>query len=104
MFKLNIECTKDIDELHINFSDGSSVVTTVPTSKSKKQSDGTEQPKEQSKESKESVVHQKVQKQEAFLDTEADFGGISQEVVKPPQIEREEKGVNVAQELQNFDF
>lgn len=26
MFKLNIECTKDINELHINFADGSSTV------------------------------------------------------------------------------
>lgn len=32
MFKLNIECSKDIDELHINFSDGTSaVVDSKPT-------------------------------------------------------------------------
>jgi hypothetical protein len=27
MFKLHIECTKDIDSLSINFSDGTSIIT-----------------------------------------------------------------------------
>lgn len=33
MFKLSIECSKDIDELHINFSDGSSTVVEKPSNK-----------------------------------------------------------------------
>lgn len=34
MFKLNIECSKDIDELHINFSDGTSAVVENNSDKS----------------------------------------------------------------------
>ena len=100
MFKLNIECTKDIDELHINFSDGSSVVTTVP---SNDKQESKEKPK-QKQAKRTSNVSSKVQKQEAFLDLDADFGSVSQDVVKPPEIVREERPVKVAEELQNFDF
>jgi len=106
MFKLNIECTKDIDELHINFSDGSSVVTTggdnsnsnrnktreetsIKTTPKTNESDQTSRPKSRNGET---------------LDLNTDFGGVSNEVVKPPQIHREEKPVSVAEELQNFDF
>ena len=88
MFKLNVECTKDIDELHINFSDGSSAVSTnIGGNKIKSE-----------------VQPIKASGKEQFLDLDADFGGISQEVVSPPQIDREERGVKVAEELQNFDF
>jgi hypothetical protein len=96
MFKLNIECTKDIDELHINFSDGSSVVTTKPVSDSPKEPKKSEQ--------KTSQPRTPSSHQSQTLDLDADFGGISQEVIKPPEINREEREVKVAEELQNFDF
>lgn len=93
MFKLNIECTKDIDELHINFSDGTVTSVTNP------------------EKNVEEKVHTKVEQPTAapqqkgdFLDIDTDFGGVSQEVIRPPEISREDKPVKVADELQNFDF
>lgn len=44
MFELHITCTKDIDKLKIDFSDGTSVVTEKPKEQKK-----TEKPKEQKK-------------------------------------------------------
>lgn len=99
MFKLNIECTKDIDEIHINFSDGSSSVTTKPVSNGSKESNDTEQPREQIEKKRSPGSHK-----DQILDLDADFGGVSQEVIQPPQINLEEREVKVAQELQNFDF
>lgn len=90
MFKLNIECTKDIDELHINFSDGTSIVSTSGNSAQEK----IKKPKEQSRPAK----------QEQYLDVDAEFGGISQEVVEKPEIQQSSRPVKVAEELQNFDF
>lgn len=100
MFKLSIESSKDIDELHINFSDGSSVVTTSDgvTSSSK-----SKQPNKQPSKSKETKATPRP-KQEQTLDLDADFGNVSNEVVKPPEIHREERPISVAEELQNFDF
>lgn len=99
MFKLHIECTKDIDELHINFSDGSSVVTTNP---SKHDKGPVVKPEKEPKSSKPARTPGAYKDQ--ILDLDTDFGGVSQEVVKPPQINREDRGVKVADELQNFDF
>jgi hypothetical protein len=96
MFELSIKCTKDIDELHINFSDGSSVVTTKPVPDVP---DVPKEPKQESRPERTSSSHQS-----QTLDLDAEFGGISQEVIKPPQINREEREVKVAEELQNFDF
>lgn len=92
MFKLNIECTRDISELHINFADGTSVVTSVG-SKSKTQplenKQRTNQPKT-----------------EEFLDLDTDFGGDgrSTDVVRLPEINLPVRVANVAQELQNLDI
>lgn len=98
-FELSIKCTKDISELHINFSDGSSSVTTKPVSNGPKKSNDTEQPKEPL-EKKRSPGSYKDQ----ILDVDAEFGNVSQDVVALPEIERKDRGVKVADELQNFDF
>lgn len=102
MFKLNIECTKDIDELHINFSDGSTTVVSNASRDSEKCKSTKQQPEKQ-KEVVQQVKESKLTK-EQFLDTDTDFGDISQEVIKPPKIESSDRPVKVAEELQNFDF
>ena len=96
MFRLNIECSKDIDEIHINFSDGTSVV----------KSGGTEQGQNTRCEDRPGNQRntQESKRTDGFLDLDTEFGGVSQEVVRPPEITREEKPVKVADELQNFDF
>lgn len=97
MFRLNVECTKDIDELHINFSDGTSVVTNGSTNTIKDNDQHLEQESPQ-------ATARPSARQESFLDLDTDFGGVSQEVVEKPTIERRERPVKVAEELQNFDF
>ena len=95
MFKLNIESTKDINELHITFSDGSSVVSTVSNNNlvSSPRVPVHEKPRDKPQKT-----------QEQFLDTDADFGGVSQDVVKLPEINRTDRPVKVASELQNLDI
>ncbi len=95
MFKLNIECTKDINELHITFADGSSVVSTT-SNNHLVSSPGVPV--------HEVATQQKAQRKEEFLDLDADFGGVSQEVVKPPDILTSTRPVKVASELQNLDI
>ena len=97
MFKLNIESTKDINELHITFADGSHVVSTnssnrVVSPQRDKVHKVVEKPQEATR------------KSEAFLDLDADFGGVSQEVIRPPDIHSIERPVKVASELQNLDI
>lgn len=95
MFKLNIESTKDINELHITFADGTSIVSTSNNHHSVRQPNAEihKKPKDQTDKRK-----------EKFLDLDSDFGGISQEVVNLPEINRSERPVNVASELQNLDI
>jgi hypothetical protein len=97
MFKLNIESTKDIHELHITFADGSHVISTnssnrVASQQRDKVREVVEEPQKATR------------KPEAFLDLDADFGGVSQEIVKPPDIHAKERPVKVASELQNLDI
>lgn len=99
MFELHITCSKDIDTLAINFSDGTSVVT---ESKPKE----TEKPKE-AKEAKEIKEHREIKeprkKLDTYLDTEDDYQ-IQQEVVQKPFIQEIERPVKVSDELQNLDL
>jgi hypothetical protein len=107
MFKLNIECTRDIDELHINFSDGTS---TIVDRNKNQETKGRDFQTGQTSEGFTDSVHRtskevsSVERSETYLDVDTDFGGISQDVIKPPEIERKDLGVKVADELQNFDF
>lgn len=107
MFKLNIECTKDINELHINFADGTSVITSSGNhgmASNKATRTSSPAPEVYRATSDETGSSSRANRKETFLDTDADFGGVSQDVVKPPDIQMQQRPVKVATELQNLDF
>jgi len=90
MFKLNLESSRDITSLSINFSDGSSVVSVSPkTDKCAQQTENLER-----------TSH----KREQYMDLNAEFGNIPNDVVTLPEIQRSDKPINVADELQNLDI
>lgn len=103
-FELHITCSKDIAELHINFSDGTSVVKSKddkePTNKKSEKQDVSDV----GNESKTPIKPRR--RKEEFLDTDAEYGNISQEIVELPEIPNtsEDRGVCVAEELQNFEL
>ena len=102
MFKLLIECSKDIDNLSINFSDGTSVIT--ETNQDKEIKNQQEQKTKIQKESKEvKEIKEPRRKLESYLDTEMDFS-IQQEVVQKPIIQEVNRPANVSAELQNLDL
>lgn len=84
MFELHITCTKDIDKLEINFSDGTSVVTS------------------NSDKSKESSVT--YESQDKPLDTSQDFGTLKPEAIAKPDTSVHRDRPKVASELQNFEL
>ena len=87
-FELHITCSKDIDKLSIDFSDGTTVIKE------------TKQVKE-----KQNVNEQnRKNKNDAFLNTDDDFLDIQQDIVQKPSIIRNEKPIKVAEELQNLNF
>jgi hypothetical protein len=100
MFKLVIECSKDIDNLSINFSDGTSVVTESTPRESK-------EPKikevKESKEPREYKEPKERKKLDTYLDTEDDYE-MTQEVVQKPIIKDVQRPANVSEELQNLDI
>lgn len=93
-FELHITCSKDIDNLSINFSDGTSVVTESKPKEIKENSQ---------EQTKQKVAKDSRRKLESYLDTETDFS-ISQEVVQKPIIQEVNRPVNVSDELQNLDL
>lgn len=99
-FRLLIECTKDIDELSINFSDGTSTIVGGDDNSPKKHAKKTPPKKIKEQQKVESSAHKK----EEYLDLDADFGGVSQDVVQKPVIDDKERPVKIADELQNMDF
>ena len=97
MFKLLIECSKDIQFLQINFSDGTSVVTSKEPEKNKENKTEKIQ-----KETKEPILPKRKNLEE-YLDTDTDFS-ISQEVIEKPVIQDLIRPPKVTDELQNLDF
>ena len=99
-FKLLIECSKDIQFLQINFSDGTSVVTSKEPKEPK-------EPKEnrEIKEPKEPILPKAPKRKnlEEYLDTDTDFS-INQEVIEKPVIQDLIRPPKVTDELQNLDF
>lgn len=97
-FRLLIECSKDIDELHINFSDGTSSVVENPKQiekpKTTKESKDYKEPKEP-KEPRKAL--------DTYLDTEEDYS-TQQEIIKKPEIAELNRPAKVSDELQNLDF
>ncbi len=98
MFELHITCSKDIDTLAINFSDGTSVVTESKPKETK--------PKE-AKEAKEIKEHREIKeprkKLDTYLDTEDDYT-VQQEVLQKPIIQDVQRPAKVTDELQNLDL
>lgn len=108
-FRLLIECSKDIDELHINFSDGTSSVVS-------KNDNDYQKPKE-TKENRENKQYPKVKPKEekenrrpldTYLDTEDDVkqstqSSSAQEKIVLPVIP-DKQSFKVADELQNLDI
>lgn len=97
-FTLNIECSRDIEKLSIDFTDGTSTVThTQPKSTSKKKK--VSQPDESVK-----IKPAKINRRDQLLNLDEDYSDVSDEVVELPNIDLGERSVSVADELQNFDF
>lgn len=91
MFELHITCSKNIDNLAINFSDGTSVIT-----------ESSKEPKEPKiKEVKEPKEPRR--KLDTYLDTEDDYE-ITQDVVEKPIIQDVQRPAKVSDELQNLDL
>lgn len=99
-FRLLIECTKDIDKLSIDFSDGTSMVQHTPDPDLKPKNTNPMVRPEGERHDEES----KPSRADAFIDTDAEFGSVSQEVVSLPTIPVGDRPVKVAEELQNMDF
>lgn len=112
MFELHISCSKDIDELHINFSDGTSSVVSkndneYQNAKEKKEVRENREtrnvqtyPKTKPKEDKESR-----RPLDTYLDTEDDSQDVQkkQEKIELPIIP-DKQSFKVADELQNLDI
>lgn len=97
MFKLLIECTKDIESLSINFADGTSVVkekNEVSTA-SKDSAKNPKWPK-----SKETFNEAK----DELLDTDVEFNSMKSEIVEKPEIKEKVRDAKVASEIQNLEF
>lgn len=106
-FRLVIECSKDIDKLSIDFSDGSSVVTHSDgtCTDSSEGSDTEIQAKDLQNSQKSRNQSQKTnRREEQFLDTDEEFGDVQEEVVEKPQIEERKGDVKVAPEIQNLSL
>jgi hypothetical protein len=109
MFELTIKCTKDIDEIHINFADGSSVITGGDKSENPDKNkdlldDSDDSPSSATSKKTKMKSNAKKPKPEEFMDLEADFDQVSQEVVELPNIDTEKRSIKVASELQNLDI
>lgn len=97
MFKLSIECSKDISELHINFADGTSAVV----------ENTTHEPPE-----KNSTIPNALKKNtpkisrssKPFTPIDMSETHVNQDKVKLPEIQPISRPVKVADELQNLDI
>lgn len=86
MFELHITCTKDIDKLSIDFSDGTSIVQ-----------------ESKPKESKNSA-YKDINNDILFGDTNTYNRKSNKEVVKPLELPDIERPANVDDTLQNLEF
>ena len=103
-FRLLIECSKDIDELHINFSDGtSSVVQKEPERKNSELKELSEYASKKSTSGEQKIAKEPRKKLDTYLDTEEDYT-IQQEVVLKPIIQEVQRPAKVSEELQNLDI
>lgn len=107
-FRLVIECSKDIDKLSIDFSDGSSVVThsdgTSIDSTNESKNNSEKETKDDNVQNTSKRTHKSNRREEQFLDTDEEFGDVQEEVVEKPQIEERKGDVKVAPEIQNLSL
>lgn len=112
MFELHISCSKDIDELHINFSDG----TSSAVSKNDNEYQNVKEKKEvrENRETRNVQTYPKTKPKEdkesrrpldTYLDTEDDSRDVQkkQEKIELPIIP-DKQSFKVADELQNLDI
>lgn len=98
MFKLLIECTKEIDELHINFSDGT---TSIIDSKNESKNEKVEKPEKIKNTTKQTNEYRKPLTD--YLDTN-DTTSVNQEVIEKPIISEVTRKPNIDNNLQNLDI
>ena len=110
-FKLLIECSKDIDKLSIDFSDGTSVIQESPDNSEIEKHQETKSPTRTSPNRKKNTSSRNPDKpkmhnnQDTFLDLDAyDDVPVQSDVVQKPVIDDKERDVKVAEELQNLDI
>lgn len=92
-FELHITCSKDIDKLKIDFSDGTSVVT--EHDKPKKKSTPKKDPEKKDSVSKTS---------QDYIPLDTDFSQTKQDIVEKPVIPSQDRPIKVAEELQQLDI
>jgi len=106
-FKLLIECSKDIDKLSIDFSDGTSSLIESPERPEPPESPKKVETRERKKVSRENSSPLNPMRAEEFLDVDEfnnDYTEISSEVLELPKINLGERPVKVANELQNLNI
>ena len=103
-FKLLIECSKDIDKLNIDFSDGTSMVQYDESKTPKKESkEKSKNPTKSQHQSSESLLSTKKKPQTLDTTTDDSFEE-THEVVDKPVIEQRERPVKISDDLKNFDI
>lgn len=102
MFKLNIECTKDISELHINFTDGTTAVVENTPKINAPSPKKSPRPRAKSEVDLDEVKNYDPRFKD--YDYEDPVPVVSKERVKLPEIPDIKRDVKVAEELQNLDF
>ena len=101
-FKLLIECSKDIDKLSIDFSDGTSVIQESPD---KPEIEKHQDTKSRTKSTPNPDKPKMQNNQDNLLDLDAyDDVPVQSDVVQKPVIEDRNRDVKVAEELQNLDI
>lgn len=103
-FELHITCSKDIDKLKIDFSDGTSVATTSTPKEPKEPKKKTTKKSTQNNQEQPTNTPNIPDNSSDFLDTEMDFSNTPREVVEKPVIPDKERPTNIAKELQNLDI
>jgi len=99
MFTLNIECSRDIDELHINFVDGtSSIVSREKNEKSLKKNDTSDK-----KDSPQKKAPREIFQRDDELDLDMEFN-ITQDIIEKPVIPDALRDVLVSNEIQNLEI
>lgn len=100
MFKLLIECTKDISEISINFADGTSVVKSSEPKKPEKKPDTTKPEKKPNF----SEARRELLDLDDSNTSDSNVSNVKPSQVLKPEIANHDRQVKVATELQNLDI